>query len=61
MAAEGVPMNPLVIVFHHCFFSNDLGFEPLNQAQRCIRLCFQPGRIGGRLGSLNETSHPFYR
>jgi hypothetical protein len=52
-------MDHHVIDFYHCFFSNDFGFKPLSQAQRCIRLCFQPGRIGGRLGSLNETSHPF--
>jgi hypothetical protein len=48
-----------VIDFYHFFFANDFGFKPLSQAQRCIRLCIQPGRIGGRLGSLNETSHPF--
>jgi hypothetical protein len=40
MAAEGVPMNPHVIVFHHFFFSNDFGFKPLNQAQRCIPSAF---------------------
>ncbi len=50
-----------VIGFYLFFFADDLGFRPVNQAQRCIRLCIQPGRIGGRLGSLNETSHPFYR
>ena len=40
---------------------DDFGFKPLSLAQRSVRLCIQPGRIGGRLGSLNETSHPFYR
>ncbi len=41
--------------------ANDSAFKPLNQEQRLIRLSFQPGRIVGRLGSLSETSHPFYR
>ena len=50
-----------VIVFLHFFIANELGFKPLNQAQRCIRLCFQAGRIVGRLGSLSETSHPLHR
>ncbi len=39
--SHGAMLNP----------ANDLGFKPLNQAQRCIRLCFPPGRIVGRLGA----------
>jgi len=35
------------------------GCKPSLSAKRCLRLCIQPGRIDGRLGSLNETSHPF--
>ncbi len=50
-----------VIDCYHVFYADDFGFNPLNQAQRCIRPCIQLGRIVGRLGDLDETSQPSYR
>jgi hypothetical protein len=57
---QGLPWIRMLRYFYYWFLATESCRWRVFLARRCIRLCIQLGRIGGRLGALIETSHPFY-